>query len=263
MGNENEISASKGKFLPRQVLDQDPRADGYSINEEFSKTKKNRSFFFYFVAAGFLGLLLFLTYALTAFIHKSYEAGVGAGLIKNIQLKDLFVESQGIYDKLKLSVQNIESLKNERDEKSARLRQAYEKDIENLKQQKLPRKKYNAEQRKKTRLFKKELQALRKKYNERIREKHREAKRLERKAKQNERLLERKAAQIKEIANNYGQLQELKLAQQLLKFNPIIKEKTLKQILKEKNEFSAKGLPYFFTLSWQPRRRCQNRRRAF
>ena len=81
---------------------------------------------------------------------------------------------------------------------------------------------------------------MQKKYAASIRDIRRETQKLERKARQKERLLEQKAAQIKQIANNYGQLQELKLAQQLLKFNPIIKEKILQRILKEKNEFSIK-----------------------
>ena len=144
MGNENEIERNKDKFLPRQVLDQSVSTQAYSINEEFSKTKKNKSFVFYFVAVGFLCLLLSLTYALTAFIHKSYERGVGAGLIKNIQLKDLLLESQGIYDRIKLSAQSIESLQKEKEEKSTRLRQAHKKELAELKQQKLPYKKYQA-----------------------------------------------------------------------------------------------------------------------
>ena len=238
MADENKIETSSDKFLPRQIVDQETHQHNYSIDEEFSKTKKNRSLFFYFVVGGFLCLLLFLTYAITTFIHKSYEAGVGAGLIQDIQLKNLFLEHQGVYDKLKLSMQSIESLKKEREEESALLRRNYNKELQSLKQKKLSSKEHQAAQRKETRDFKKKLQELKEKYAKDIRDKRRKAQKLAKQAKQKERLLEQKASQMKEIANNYGQLQELRLAQQLLKFNPIIKGKIFKQILKERNEFS-------------------------
>ena len=241
MANDNEIAASKDKFLPRQVLDEDKGKHTYSIEEEFGKTKKNKSPLFYCIAGGFLLLLLVLTYTLTSFIHKSYASGVGAGLIKDIQLKSLFVESQGIYDKLRLSVQDIDNLKKEREQESLRLRQEYERDIENLKKRKLPSKKYQAEHRKKSGDFRKKLQTLRKKYNKTILEKKETARKLKKKAEKNERFLKQKALEIKQIASNYGQLEKIKLDQQLLKFNPIIKEKALRKILMEKNEFSSKS----------------------
>ncbi len=94
MGNENKINEivqrSKELFLPDE-LKPDEQQHVYSLNEEFARSRKNRSFFFVVKVLLFLVLIAGITYLLSIGIERFRgEAQVEFTEFEDLRLRDLF-----------------------------------------------------------------------------------------------------------------------------------------------------------------------------
>ena len=103
MGNENKMNdeeknyleESKSTFLPEIIVDKDEPQVTYSLSDEFSKTRKNRTPFLYLTIFAFVGLLVAGTVLLSGYIQKKFrDSTVTVTAFEDLRLIEILDKSK-------------------------------------------------------------------------------------------------------------------------------------------------------------------------
>ncbi len=240
---EHKLTLSKQKFLLSQNVEEQQQVSRYSLGKEFAKTKKNVSPVFYLVLIGFLSVLIAGTLLFSSLINRSYEMGIGADIFEDVELKDLLATSRSIQKKLQETQNSIFEFKQGHARKIKDLQEKHLSELKAINQQEISLKERLKLSNEKEKELKNKIHALNLESQKNISSKQRAAGELRDQLKKKKQQLDKSVEKSQEIANNYAKLRQLKLTNQLYKYNPSIRDWRVIRILKEKNEFSPKTYP--------------------
>ncbi|HNV47031.1 MAG TPA: hypothetical protein PKJ16_08320 [Spirochaetota bacterium] len=198
MGNENEIKdlvQSKSAFLPEEIQDLSAARHVYSLDDEFSKTKKNRSLLFPFIVLAFMSVLVLAAVGITKYTEwKQQKAVLSITEFDDLKLGELLSGAKKFQGQLKNAQTELESLRKKMDEEMSAAGSPSERN------------------------------KIRSKYQGRIGSKEREIASLEKEMQSYDFKLEQTVKKAEEMVNNYKRLHELKMNEQrdqiILKYNP-------------------------------------------
>jgi len=94
MGNDDKIknlpAAPGSSFLPDEIRDVDGKIEVYSLEDEFAKTKKNKSYRLYITIFLFTAIIGFLTYAFTNYlVQKDKDVPIDIKEFEDLRLKEV------------------------------------------------------------------------------------------------------------------------------------------------------------------------------
>ena len=244
---EDRLTLTKQKFLERPITRDSElveKSAGYSIEDEFGKTRKNKSFLFYFIFVGFLGLLVVGTYLLAAVINQGHRTALGIDTYQGMQLRELLEKSRNAQSRLKSAEQQRSSLKEELQRKIVSLQKQSIEDVKKINQKAQLSAKERLRQVKAREAFlKKEIAAVKKEYQGKIRDLRGKIRKLKKEVASTKTNVDKGISQTKQIVDNYRRLHSLRLNKQLQEFNPVFRSARLRRILKGKNEFLSNEYP--------------------
>ncbi len=115
MGNENKVTdiiqRSKEVFLPDE-LRPDETTQVYSLADEFAKTRKNRSFAFFFIVLGFVTSIVVASVLVTQYIqHKQRLIDIGISDFEDLKLRELLESSNKFQGELNSARDALEDIK--------------------------------------------------------------------------------------------------------------------------------------------------------
>lgn len=115
MGNENKVTdiiqRSKEVFLPDE-LRPDETTQVYSLADEFAKTRKNRSFAFFFIVLGFVTSIVVASILVTQYIqHKQRLIDIGISDFEDLKLRELLESSNKFQGELNSARDALEDIK--------------------------------------------------------------------------------------------------------------------------------------------------------
>jgi uncharacterized protein YlxW (UPF0749 family) len=115
MGNENKVTdivqRSKELFLPDE-LRPDEQQHVYSLNEEFAKSRKNRSYLFVLKVVGFLVIIVALAYFGANFIEMVRdERMVEITEFEDLRLRDIFDSTSKYQTELNTAREGLDNLR--------------------------------------------------------------------------------------------------------------------------------------------------------
>ncbi len=115
MGNENkmkEVSISDINFLPEEIKDVDAIKEFYSLEEEFSKTKKNKNVGLYLLILSFFTIVIGSTYLFTQFIqNQNRNVEINITEFEDLRLKEVIDSARSHENNLDLLQIRLEILK--------------------------------------------------------------------------------------------------------------------------------------------------------
>jgi hypothetical protein len=95
MANGNKIDKdlieqTKAKFLPEEIVDEEKKISLYSLDKEFSKTRKNKNITLWFTILAFIGIIFAGTYFLTMYLEEQdKKIEVNISDFDDLRLKDV------------------------------------------------------------------------------------------------------------------------------------------------------------------------------
>ena len=110
---ENLLEETKAVFLPQTVKDPERKPKQYSLEDEFSKSKKNKPWFLYFFVAAFISLIIISAVILIGFIQgKSRKIELNIRDFEDVKLKELIDSSrkgESVIDQLHRDLSALDS----------------------------------------------------------------------------------------------------------------------------------------------------------
>lgn len=265
MGNDNKIdrlSLEQGKslFLPTEIEDVDGlEIKRYMLDEEYSKTRKNRSVKVYLVLLGFLALQGLFTYLTVLYIdYRDSQAEINVSEFASGDLKEVLSAQKSEEEKLKKAKKDLEDLKSELNAR-----------IENIKKTAGEEKKKVAsgplsDVEKKSTISKIDLQEkedireTKADYDIKVQKKEGEIAVLEENVRKARSEVEKGAIQADRMLSNAERVTRIKLEKQkiryqglmrrlVLKYNPKFRDSEVREILKEKPEEKPELKPFEYS----------------
>lgn len=119
MGNDNKIKdltvQPKNQFLPEEIKDFDHKVDVYSLENEFAKTKKNRSYGVILAVIAFIGVGVAGTVLFTFWMEMRQRTNeVTITEFEDVRLKDLIDAAQKNKSKMDIAKTDLDALKLEK-----------------------------------------------------------------------------------------------------------------------------------------------------
>ncbi len=270
MGNDNKIDKlekSKAQFLPEAIEDFETEREVYSLEQEYSKTKKNRPWGLYLFIVGFIALVAGSTYFFSTFIeNENREVNVHFSEFEDLRLKEVLDSAKGSDSAIEAARGALKALEVGMLEQILVVQNRYQRkelDIVCL----LLNEKETDEKLSALRLEKdREIKRVRRDYALRIRSKRRDLEKIVSKKKKDERILKKEGDKATALSN-YEKLYELRMKKVkrvneagiislkryhdnysdylIREYNPSFKSQVLREILaKRKNYIPAGDLRY-------------------
>ena len=119
MGNEDkvkydkhEIDRSSSNFLPEEIKDIDAQAEVYSLDKEFAKTKKNKNYKVHLFVAGFVLVIVGLTYLYTASLNENnLNVEVDIKEFEDLRLKEVLQSARSGQNNVELFKMQLQILR--------------------------------------------------------------------------------------------------------------------------------------------------------
>lgn len=198
MGNEDKVNGQnpeqkgsklESSFLPSEVPNPEGKKTPYLLEEEFPKTRHNRSLFVYGLVALFIALIIGGTWVLTSYIQsRDKVTNVNISDFEDINLSQLLDQYKEDEAKLKQTRSDLKSL---RAEMNRRIRQAR-----------------TAEMREK----------IRAQYQKKIQSKRQKAQKLESRIEKHNKKMQSEGRKAESVVNNYEKLHRYKMEKQRKKY---------------------------------------------
>jgi hypothetical protein len=251
MGNDNKIKDlvvhPRDHFLPQEITDYDHNIDVYSLENEFSKSQKNKNYgviiaTIAFIIVGIAGTVLFTNWMEV----KQKKTEVNISEFEDVRLKDLIDAAQKNRSKLDVAKSELDALKQEKEKEIQGVKDSYK-----MKREAVSSKNITADEKamqiaKINKDEKAELKKVETSFNNKIYVKEEDIKRIAYEA-------EFSNKKVGTAASNVDKLTELKLNKQkkeyedkidqlILKYNPKYTNEKLVNAIKGKTAFSSNDL---------------------
>ncbi len=271
MGNENKVNSkeiiekSKAMFLPDEVKP-DALPYVYSLEEEFAKTKKNKSYLFYLAVIGFIALVVILTIFITAYVqNKSRAIDINISEFEDLKLRDLLDSSRKYEAQLNALKDELDDIKLKMNNDVLRVKDDAARQRENI----LAKNLSEAETQKQLARVKdsedRKVKAVRASYQKRISDKEQEIAALKKQIASQDSKMRSNIQKAEDIVSNYQKLHKMKMDKQkaeyedeirrlkdyhqryiaslILKYNPIFRSDRILKIINTPVDTSSKSLP--------------------
>lgn len=258
MGNENKVNEiiqrSKEAFLPDE-LKPDDQQQVYSLNEEFAKTRKNRSFLFVLKVIAFLIFIIAAAYWGSIFIEwmrKDDEVHITE--FEDLRLRDLFDNASRYQSELNGAREGLDNLRLQMQEDILNVKNASARDRESLLAKHLPAAETEAQMKKIGEREEIRVKAVREGYQRKIAAREGEIGKLNQKIADANKDMKVNVQKADSIMGNYQKLHNIRMARQkeayekeirdlknyyqryiealVLKYNPVFKSTRIQEILK-------------------------------
>lgn len=258
MGNEDKVkdivSKSKEIFLPDELQPEEAQ-QFYSLNDEFAKTRQNRSLSFFFTVVGFIFVIIVSSIIITFWIqHQQTRLDLSISDFEDLRLRDLLETSNKYQGELNAAREDLDDIKLRMQkeilqvkEGSARQREAvFAKHLSESETDRQLKTIQTQEDRR--------IQAVKVQYQNKLNEKEEEILTLKAKVAASDKGMKDNVQKAENILNNYQKLHNIKMSKQkefyeneiykiklyhkryvealILKFNPIFRSTKLQGILK-------------------------------
>lgn len=221
MGNENEIKdlvQSKSAFLPEEIQDLTANRQVYSIEEEFSKAKRNRSFLFPLIVTAFMAVLVLAAVGITKYTEwKQQKAVLSITEFDDLKLGELLSGAKKFQGQLKVAQTELDALRKQMEDELGAADSAADR------------------------------ARIKSKYQGKIGSKEREIASIEKEMQSYDFKLEQTVKKAEEMVNNYKRLHELQMNEQrdllILKYNPKYGEAKINAIINASAPAVKRGDP--------------------
>lgn len=257
MGNENKVNEivqrSKEVFLPDELKPDEPQ-QVYSLNEEFAKTKKNRSFLFVLKVVLFLVFIVALTYLLSKAIEMFRgETQVEITEFEDLRLRDLFDGASKYQNELNSVREELSSLRARMQDEILAAKSDASRERETVLAMHLPQDETNVRISKIKEKEDARIKSIRMEYQRKIEERDKKIAELNQKITEINKDMKVNVQKAETIMGNYDKLYSIKMNRQkeayeneirnlkeyykryiealILKYNPIIKSGKIPEIL--------------------------------
>jgi hypothetical protein len=133
MGNDNQVKdvlqKTKSVFLPESIENPDGKPRLYSLDDEFSKTRKNKPFLLYLFVTGFIVLIVSISFIIILFIQNKNKNVSSLDLkeFKDMKLKELIDASKKNENKIDQAKREISELDTDYRDKLDKINRDYER----------------------------------------------------------------------------------------------------------------------------------------
>ncbi|HPJ38097.1 MAG TPA: hypothetical protein PK253_14485 [Spirochaetota bacterium] len=258
MGNEDKIkdivSKSKEIFLPDELQPEEVQ-QVYSLNDEFAKTRKNRSLAFFFTVAGFIFVIIASSIIITYWIQQQQtQLDLSISDFEDLRLRDLLETSNKYQGELNAAREDLDGIKLQMQKEILRVKEGTARQRETVLAQHLP----EAETDKKLKQIqvqeKRRINAVEAQYKNKLNDKEEEILVLKAKVAASNKGMKDNVQQAENILNNYQKLHNIRMDKQkayyeneiyklklyhkryvealILKYNPVFRSTRIQEILK-------------------------------
>ncbi|PKL40658.1 MAG: hypothetical protein CVV44_03380 [Spirochaetae bacterium HGW-Spirochaetae-1] len=260
MADDDKITSTdliQHRFLPQDIEDTEGQTEIYSLDSEFSKTRKNKNTTLYFFMIGFLSALFVSTIFYTAFIRETHQdRSVNISEFEDLRIKDLIDSAKKNETKIDQAYRELENIKVEMNEEIISLHDRYSLGREKILSEDLSQDEKNERTIELKKEKEEKLKSLKDRYARRMEKKGEEIARLKKSMNVSESTYKSNMKDSGAVLNNYDELQSIKMNSlrnmhqsekqsleqyyrrytqaMVLKYNPVIKTERLLNILKEK-----------------------------
>lgn len=120
------IENSKAEFLPKEFQDPEARMDVYSLEEEYAKSRRNKSTIVYTIVAGFLGAVIAGSIAYTIYIQNiGKNITIDISDFEDVKLLELITQTRQGEAKIADMRQELFELKTSLEDEIDRIRQEF------------------------------------------------------------------------------------------------------------------------------------------
>ena len=240
-----KLSQIRSKLLPREIVDKDKKLDDYSLEEEFSKSHSNRRILFYSSSILiFIGILVGSAYLVYITSEKEYRKGkAGKDYFEGMRLKSLIESSKNATAKLALVKRQISELEEELKREKKIIEDESEKKIKAIEQKEISQKKRDELISEEELSLKARVEELESTIREKIDEKNKDIKNLNEQIALQKKEVEQEISAAERIVQNARRLQKLKADELIAEYDPVLNERRILNILRNKNKYSWKESP--------------------
>ncbi len=258
MGNENKVTdlvrRSKEAFLPDE-LRPDDQQQVYSLNEEFAKTRKNRSFMFVLKVLVFLVFIIAAAYFGAKLIEKlKQDEDVHITEFEDLRLRDLFDNASGYQSELNSARDGLDTLRLRMQEDILSVKNDSARERESLLARHLPAAETEAQMKKIGEREEVRVKAVQDGYQRKITAKEGDISRLNEKIAAANKDMKVSVHKADSIMGNYQKLHNIRMERQkaayereirdlkdyyqryiaalILKYNPVFKSQRIEEILR-------------------------------
>lgn len=258
MGNEDKVkdivSRSKEIFLPDELQPEEVQ-QVYSLNEEFAKTRKNRSLAFLFIVAGFIFVIIASSVIVTYWIQQQQtQLDLSISDFEDLRLRDLLETSNRYQGELNGAREDLDEIKLQMEKEILRVKEGTARQREGVLARHLPENETDRQLKLLQAQEERKIIAVKAQYQNKLNEKEEEILTLKAKVAASDKGMKDNVQKAENILNNYQKLHNIKMNKQkeyyeneiynlklyhkryvealILKYNPVFHSTRLQGILK-------------------------------
>lgn len=258
MGNENKVTdivqRSKELFLPDELRPEEQQ-QVYSLNEEFAKSRKNKSYLFVLKVIGFLVAVVALTYFGAKFIEMVRdERMVEISEFEDLRLRDLFDNASKYQTEMNTAREGLDNLRLQMQEDILNVKNSTARDRESLLAKHLSPAETDTQMKKIREREDTRVNAVKSSYQRKLNAKENEIQTLNAKISEANKDMKVNVQKAESIMGNYQKLHNIKMDRQraayerqiselkslhqrqiealIVKYNPVFRSAKIQEILK-------------------------------
>ena len=215
MGNENQVNdkleQSKHKFLPEVVRDIEKQPAMYSLEDEFSKTGKNKNILLYLFIIGFFAAVIAGTLLVGNVIEQeNREVVINISEFDDLRLKDLIDSAQKDEGDLEILIRELDDLKLKLQNVILDLKDRYYSKRESVYSMNLSREESDKKIAELKEEEEKKIKSVTARYNKRIKKKSREVAVLRNRLAKNDKSYKEGIKKTGAVLSNYNRLHSIR-----------------------------------------------------